>query len=69
MDNCTVAQLVECGTVNPVVPGSSPGSAACVGSVGPAASAVMEALIRPTFCRVRMRVWNVFLIMMCTTFH
>ncbi len=32
MDNCTVAQLVERRTVNAVVPGSSPGGAACVGA-------------------------------------
>ncbi len=30
MSNCIVAQLVERGTVNPVVPGSSPGGAVCV---------------------------------------
>ncbi len=34
MTDCIVAQLVERGTVNPVVPGSSPGGAACVRSAG-----------------------------------
>ncbi len=34
MDNCAVAQLVERVTVNPVVPGSSPGSTANVGLGG-----------------------------------
>ncbi len=34
MNDCIVAQLVEHGTVNPVVPGSSPGGAANVGLGG-----------------------------------
>ena len=45
---CTVAQLVERRTVNAVVPGSSPGSAACVGLGEAYGLTVTEAPVRPT---------------------